>query len=172
MARDPDPDYLEAVYHCITRRTPEATRLGRAIDWLDLSWRNTRSVTVEMRIVLLRSGFEVLLGVGENVGSMRRALNELLPEHRGRRRMRHWIGRGGHPAQPRSMSDLEWWFTQLCFLRNAIVHGDEIPPAKFRFGRQWKIWIAEGRLRDAIKETVARAGFPRIRMDRFDRAFL
>jgi hypothetical protein len=82
--------------------------------------------------------------------------------------MSHWTTLRGRPHSE-GMSDLEWWFTRFVFLRNAIVHGDEIPPGQFRFGRQWQIWIAEGRLRDAIKETVARAGFPRIRIDRFDR---
>jgi hypothetical protein len=30
-------------------------------DWLDLSWRNTTSITEEMRIMTLKAGFEVLL---------------------------------------------------------------------------------------------------------------
>jgi hypothetical protein len=32
------------------------------------------------------------------------------------------------------------------------------------------LWIAEGRLRDAIKETVAEAGCPLVRLDPFERA--
>jgi hypothetical protein len=159
MAVDPDPDYLDAVYQCVTRRTPDATRRGRAIDWLDLAWRNTPSVTMEMRIVLLRSGFEVLLGVGDKVDPGRRALAALLRSQRGRVRTRSWTTLRGR-ARSEAMSDLEWWFMQFVFLRNAIVHGDEIPARHLRFGRQWQLWIGEGRLRDAIKETVGRAGFP------------
>jgi hypothetical protein len=126
-------------------------------------------MTGEMRIVALRSGFEVLLGVGENVDRMRGALVRLVPAERGRRRSRRWTTRSAR-RESRVMTDLEWWFTKFSFLRNAIVHGYDVPPGQFRFGGVWHMWIGEASLRAAIKETVAAAGFPLVRMDSFERA--
>ena len=69
------------------------------------------------------------------------------------------------------MTDLEWWFTRFTFLRNAIVHGRRPTKGELRHGRHWQLWIAEYRLRQAIKEVVAQHGYPLVRMDAFDRAF-
>jgi hypothetical protein len=68
------------------------------------------------------------------------------------------------------MSDLEWWFTRFTFLRNTVIHGEQPTPAQLRHGRNWHLWIAEYRLRQAIKETVARHGHPLVRLDPIDRA--
>ena len=163
-----DTDYVAALWPVITTGTDDARRVGRAIDWLDLSWRNTTSITEEMRIMTLKAGFEVLFD-SDRVEVLRERLSALLHEPGVQRRTRAWTSRAGHP-QSVEMSDLEWWFTRFSFLRNAIAHGDATADADFDYEGQRHIWIAEARLRQAIKHTVAeQAGEPDLLLDRFDR---
>ncbi len=68
------------------------------------------------------------------------------------------------------LNDLEWWFTKFTRLRNSIAHGDEVRPTNHRWGRSRHLWVAESRLRAAIKETVASAGHPDVRLTPFERA--
>ena len=112
VQRDPDEAYLDGSYSVLVSRLAPSIAVGRAIEWLDLAWRNTTAITHEMRIVLLRSGFEVLLGVGDKVEPGREALANLLASERGRRRMRSWETRKHHQRNA-IMSDLEWWFTRF-----------------------------------------------------------
>jgi hypothetical protein len=50
LGHDPDPEYTAALYPELTAGTAEARRLGRAIEWLDLAWRNTNSIDDDTRI--------------------------------------------------------------------------------------------------------------------------
>jgi hypothetical protein len=163
-----DSEYAAALHAVVVRPTDASRRLGSAIDWLDLAWRNSTSITEEMRVLALRSGLEVLLDVGDREADMRAALASLLPHLRGRRRSRHWTTLRGSPRSE-SMSDLEWWFLKFSRLRNAIVHGSMIRPGDHRYGRTRHLWLAERYLRAAIKEIVARTGFPLVRLDAFQR---
>jgi hypothetical protein len=149
--------------------TDEIRRLLGAIDWLDLAWRNTPSTTYETRILMLKSAFEVLLDRGDRLDDQRSALSALLDPPRPRRRVRRLTTLQGQPREE-AMSDLEWWFTRFTFLRNTIIHGERPTAAQLRHGRNWHLWIAEYRLRQAIKETVARHGHPLVRLDPLDRA--
>jgi hypothetical protein len=74
----------------------------------------------------------------------------------------------GNPLQE-VMSDLEWWFTRFTRLRNDIAPGREPSRRALQHGRNFQLWIAEYRLRQAIKEVVARNGHPLVRLDPFDR---
>jgi hypothetical protein len=49
LGPDPDPEYLNALYTELTAGTAQARRLGRAIEWLDLAWRNTTSIDDDSR---------------------------------------------------------------------------------------------------------------------------
>jgi hypothetical protein len=163
MGSGADAVVTDALWTVLRQSTPEARRIRRAIDWLDLAWRNTPSVSQEMRIVLLKSGFETLLDVGDRVVDQRAALQALLPRVAPRRRLRQVPTLAGQLRAER-MSDLEWWYTNLAFLRNAITHGDVITGGMHRFGRTYHLWIAELRLRQVIKECVAQRGFPLVPM--------
>jgi hypothetical protein len=164
-----DALYADAVYRCVRLRTETAHRLGRAIDWLDLCWRNTPSVSEETRIVVLKFAFEVLLHAGDSVARQRAGLVALLPELSGRRRQRHYSDRHGN-ARSEVMADLEWWFSKFTWLRNAIAHGGEVGDSDLRWGRTRHLWVAEARLRAAIKETVAREGYEEVRLTTLERA--
>jgi len=61
----------------LTSGALEAGRIGRAIDWLDLAWRNTTSLDDDTRILAIYSGFEVLLGE-EGAEALGVALSDLL----------------------------------------------------------------------------------------------
>jgi len=168
MGLQPDPVVTDALWRVSRLRTPESRRILRAIDWLDLAWRNTPSVSQEMRIVLLKSGFETLLDVGERVDDQRTALQALLPKAAPKRRMRRWLGRQGQPVAA-VMTDLEWWYTRFAHLRNAIAHGEVITGSLHRFGHTYHLWIAELRLRQAIKESIANQGFPLVPLTPWER---
>ena len=151
-----DGGYSDAVFAVIATGGDEGRRLGRAIDWLDLAWRNTPSITQAVRVVLLRMGFEVLFG-DDNTYVVRDELGVLLDGEDVTRQERTWPTLAGklHTAE---LSDLCWWFMQFAFLRNAIMHGDELTGAMFEHEGRPHVWLAESWLRKALKSLVARAG--------------
>jgi hypothetical protein len=57
---------------------PGSQRLAASIDWLDLAWRNTPSLTDSARILVMKAGFEALLGADHVLANQRRALLALL----------------------------------------------------------------------------------------------
>jgi hypothetical protein len=172
LGRDLDERYADAVLRVIKGDSEDARRISAALDWLDLAWRNSTSITQLMRIPALYSGFEVLLGVGNGKLRMARALSRLLEHRSVRRRERLWIPRpGSHPKRD-LFSDLEWWFMRFGELRNGIAHGDVLPRSAWRHGRRWHFWIGEERLRQAITHIVAeKTDLPELRRERGDRVF-
>jgi hypothetical protein len=171
LGRPLDALYCEALWDVLRRDTDEIRRLTSAIDWFDLAWRNTPSTTYTSRILMLKSAFEVLLAAGDRIDDQRRALSALLDRPGARRRIRHFANRAGAPAHE-SMTDMEWWFTRLTFLRNAVTHGELPAPRDLRHGRHWHLWIAEYRMRQAIKEVVAQHGYPLVRVSGYERAIM
>ncbi len=169
LGRPPDSLYCNALWDVLRQDIDDVRRLAAAIGWLDLAWRNTPSTTHDMRVVMLKSGFEVLLGRGDRIDRQRPALSALFDVPNPRSRVRHFTDRYGNPLQE-EMTDLEWWYTRFTFLRNAITHGRRASGRELRHGRHWHLWIAEYRLRQAIKEVTAQHGHPLVRMDEFERA--
>jgi hypothetical protein len=170
LGPDPDQVYLDALYTVLTAATPQARRLGRAIEWLDLAWRNTTSIDDDTRIVAIYNGFEVLLDK-EGALELAAALADLLTPSAAKTtrpipRLRH-----GQQAtfQPRDVSDLEWWFVFFAFLRHDITHGEEIPPRQHEWNHQAHLFLGESHLRQAIKQIVANAGHPTVLLDPFER---
>jgi hypothetical protein len=170
LGPDPDSVYLDALYADLTTSTPQARRLGRAIEWLDLAWRNTTSIDDDTRIVAIYNGFEVLLDK-EGTLELAAALADLLQPGTAKTtrpipRLRH-----GQRAsfQPRNVSDLEWWFVFFGFLRHDITHGEEISPRQYEWNDHAHLFLGEGYLRKAIKQTVANAGHPAVLLDPFER---
>jgi hypothetical protein len=150
-----DSVYCDALFAVLGAGTDESRRLGRAIDWLDLAWRNTPSITPEVRVVLLRTGFEVLFG-DDKTYVVRDELGALLDDVGVTRQKRTWTTRAGK-LQTEELSDLCWWFMQFAFLRNAIMHGDEVTATMFEHEGRPHIWLAESRLRQALRSLVAQA---------------
>jgi len=82
---------------------------------------------------------------------------------------RHWRDHGSGRIEGAVMTDLGWWFTRFSLLRNDLMHGRDPQPWMWKFDRVPHVDLAEWWLRQAIRETVARAGHPDIRMEPFDR---
>jgi hypothetical protein len=147
-----DAQYSDAMFTVLMRGDEPSRRLARAIDWLDLAWRNSPSVTLEVRIVLLRTGFEVLFG-SDHTYTVRDALGALLNGATVARAERSWLSRTDR-TQTADLSDLEWWFMQFAFLRNAIMHGDAVSPAMFEHEGRPHAWSGEAWLRKAIRASL------------------
>jgi len=162
-----DGVYCDAVFAVLASGDERSRRLGRAIDWLDLAWRNTPSITPEVRVVLLRTGFEVLFGTDKTY-VVRDELTALLDGEDTIRQQRTWTTLGGN-TETLELSDLGWWFMQFAFLRNAIMHGDEVTPEMFEHEARPHVWLGESRLRAAIKTLVAQAGHKTVLLDRYER---
>jgi hypothetical protein len=88
-----DGELADAVHRLIRADSDEARRLHRAIGWLDLAWRNAASITVDLRIPAVRSGFEVLLDT-DGVVALRTSLSSLLDADDAPRVHRVWLDRG------------------------------------------------------------------------------
>jgi hypothetical protein len=162
-----DGPYADAAYAVISAGDDRGRRVGRAIDWLDLAWRNSPSLTPEVRAVGLRTGFEVLFG-SDDTYKVRDLLSDLVDGDDVVRVSRTWASRTGKPRTA-ELSDLSWWFMQFAFLRNAITHGDEVPEGQLEYEGRPHIWLGEARLRHAIKLLVAQAGYPLVLLGRQER---
>lgn len=164
-----DQIYLDALVQVLGAGDDKSRRLSRAIDWLDLAWRNTSSIDEDTRIVALRAGFEVLFGVGDQTGSIRSALSELLDEESAARATRMWKTLQG-ATRNQEMTDLEWWFMRFAFLRNAIMHGSEPTDDDYMHDGNRHLWLAEETLRRAIKYLVANSTTSDVLMSPLERA--
>ena len=162
-----DGFYADAMFATLAGGDDDSRRLGRAIDWLDLAWRNSPSVTPELRVVMLRTGFEVLFG-DDSTFVVRDQLCALLDPDDVGRVQRAWTTLAGK-QQTAELSDLGWWFMQFAFLRNAIMHGEEVPETMFEHNGRPHVWLGESRLRQAIKARVAEAGYPTVLLNRRER---
>lgn len=149
-----DAEYAHALYSIMAGSDQTAQRFERAIGWLDLAWRNTDSVDRDMRIVALRCAFEVLLGAGEHMKKGRAVLSALLDAPGAPKMARSYPNRQGTGTDTEDLTDLEWWFTKFCFLRNAIAHGNVLQSDDFLFEGEEHFFLAERRLRQAIRKKV------------------
>jgi hypothetical protein len=176
MAPDFDSEYATAVYQVLRRGNDLSARLGRAVDWLDLAWRNTTSIDPDLRIIALHSGFEVLLGKAGDEDRRDKhlyyaaALSKLLDAATVTKPVRHWTKkRSGRPTSA-PLSDLEWWFVKLTFLRNDVAHGLSVPGSAYGFNGEHHVMLGERRLRAAIRAKVC-ARRKWLRLDPFRRKF-
>lgn len=170
LGGDPDPVYAAALYTELTGGTAEARRLGRAIEWLDLAWRNTTSIDDDTRISAIYNGVEVLLN-REGAFALGTALSELLePGATKTTRPIPKLRQGDRATfQPRDVTDLTFWFVFFGFLRHDITHGEVIPRRQYEWNDQSHLFLGESHLRRAIKHTVANAGHPAVLLDPFER---
>lgn len=162
-----DGEFADAVHRVITADSDEARRIHRAIGWLDLAWRNAASITLDLRIPAVRSGFEVLFDT-DGVVPLRTSLSSLLDADDAPRVHRVWLDRG--KTREGELTELEWWFVCFGLLRNAIAHGDALEPERYDYEGNTHLDIAEYRLRLAIKATVIASGYPELDLDPHARA--
>ena len=163
-----DDDYATGLHIAVTAGDLTARRLDRAIEWLILAWNNSAAISEDARVIVLRAGFEALLGGGADTRRNRELLSHLLDEPDAKRSSRTWP----RLKQPLQLTELEWWFQSYAFLRNKVAHGDVVEDDEWVFddGRR-HLHIADDTLRRAIKRTVVRVTDDEtLEMDQFDRA--
>ena len=170
LSPDPDPVYLAALYAELTAAGSQSRRLGRAIEWLDLAWRNTTSIDDDTRVVAIYGGFEVLLGKNGAL-ELGVALADLLTPGAVKTMQRIPRRRQGRRAdlQLRSISETEWWFLFFALLRHDITHGEAIPARQHEWNDRSHLFLGESYLRQAIKQTVANGGHPAVLLDPLER---
>ena len=157
-----DGELADAVHRCITPATEPARQLLRAIAWLDLAWRNAASITPDMRIPAVRSGFEVLC----NTGSTKKlyvALSGLLDPDDAPRMHRSWTDNRHH--QEDDLTPLQWWFVCFALLRNRIAHGQPVPVESHQHDGHSHTDLGMHRLLQAIRATVMARGYPWLKLD-------
>jgi hypothetical protein len=175
-APDLDELYADATYQELKATTPQNRRLARSIDWLDVAWRNTPSITDETRILALYSGFETLLyddaAPDQTASAVGAKLARLL--ERSALKMRRSVPKRPKPGQPSEcrvaeLTDLEWWFVFFAFLRNDLTHGNAVEERQNEWNDQSHLFLGETRLRQAIKHTVAEKGHAEVLLSPFER---
>ena len=147
-----DVEYAGDLYRLLTDGSAAAERMRRAIEWLLIAWSNSMEIPTELRIIALRTGFETLLGEDEYLAAAT-ALSALLEPPEVPKVRREWQSAAGK-LRHQDLSDLAWWFVKFSWLRNDIVHVRPFGDAWY--GGREHIWLAEHRLRLAIRETVKR----------------
>jgi hypothetical protein len=167
MAADLDSEYASAALDVMSREGDLARRVLRATEWLDVAWQNASTVTHDIRILALRSGFEVLLSTaesGDKTWQLRTALGQLLDEPNAQKLPHSWTE--WNKPKTSDLTATEWWFQSFTLLRNGIAHGHHIGRADWEFedGRL-HLLIGERMLRRAIKRTIARAGHPDVELE-------
>jgi hypothetical protein len=138
-----------------------------AIGWLDLAWRNAEAITLDLRVMAVRSGFEVLFDVDpalEATAEIRGALSRLVDEPDAPRTARVWPNRKGQPRKPEEITELEWWWMRFTFLRNAIAHGGALTDELYEHDGYSHLDLGVYRLKQAIKAMVIAQGYPELEL--------
>jgi hypothetical protein len=166
-----DAEYASVLYCLLRKQDSLAIRLARAIEWLDITWKNTTSITPDVRIVASRSGLEVLLSTSQSdkVFVLAEALSLLLDTRNAVRQVRPWSKPLADTKAKDPRTDLEWWFVEFSLLRNDIAHGNAITPARYSFNGEPHVMLGERALRSAIRATVLPYGKKSLRLDPVDR---
>jgi hypothetical protein len=94
----------------------------------------------------------VLFG-SDDTYTVRDALGALIDGGNPPRSARSWLSLTNQP-QIAELSDVEWWFMQFAFLRNAIMHGDAVAPEMFEHEGRAHVWSGEAWLRKAIRASL------------------
>ncbi len=94
------------------------------MEWYRVVLSTAEAVSIDVRIGAAKSALEVLLGVGDETKKIVRAFGDLVRTLESAERTYDDVFWAKGPVQ---LIDDEWWLTRLSMLRNAIMHGDEVP---------------------------------------------
>jgi hypothetical protein len=119
-----DGELADAVYDALGADDDRARRLERALEWYRVVLSNAEAVSIDVRIGAARSALEVLLGVGDQTKRVVRAFGRLVRGPDPKEQTYEEVFWANGPVQ---LTEEEWWLTRLSMLRNAIMHGDEVP---------------------------------------------
>lgn len=170
-----DAEYAGALLATLLANDDRARRLERSLEWLDLAWRNSPSITQEIRIVALRAAFEVLLDKDGEWADEYPHLSTLLDTPQTPKHQQTWTNPRNQKQKTEALTDLQWWYTQFVFLRNDIAHGRAVPAAQYQHDGRPHVLLAEETLRRLIRIEVAQAHGPHdltlpLKQRRLDRA--
>lgn len=167
-----------AVYAALVGQGQAAPTMATAIEWHAVALANPKAVTLQQRIIALKTGFEALFGKS-NSAACAAALRKLFEDTaRPHNALFPWAGCLWSPTErvdlPRQYtnkkgrpisvkrSELEDWFMAFADVRNAIIHDGrvstdvyEAPPERplSRYAGQL-FWKAERILREALKAAL------------------
>jgi hypothetical protein len=118
-----DAELAEVVYDILGTDDDRARRLERALDWYRVVLSNAEAVSIDVRMGAAKSALEVLLGVGDETKKIVREFGRLVRTPDSKENYEDVFWANG----PVQLTEDEWWLTRLSMLRNAIMHGDEVP---------------------------------------------
>jgi len=146
-----------------------ARRLHRALDWYRIALSNAQAVTLDVRVGAARSAFELLTDGGDETKRLVRAYGDLMREDTTTSRTYDDVFWAKGPVQ---LSADEWWMTRLCELRNAIVHGQEVPAELWEHQGHHQLNHIHDRLIVALRTSVAKlVGDPSLKLVISDRTW-
>ena len=164
-----DEELASATYSALGSDDAPARRLFRAVDWYRIALSNAEALTIDVRVGAARSGLEVLTDASEKTKLLVRRYGELVrePDTSVATYPEVFWARG-----PVQLTPDEWWMTRLCELRNAIMHGQEIPAGLWVHDGQHQLNHIHDRLIAALRIAVAdRVGDPLLRLARSERTW-
>lgn len=188
ISAHPRPPVLAACYEYLADLSNDATRRERtalllALSWFAKAWRNTQSISVADRVVMLKIAFEVLTDKGashEQATWIAETFNSLFASPDARPREREgllaspsdiancehvWQGRNG--KRHRSVvSDVEHWYMAFADARNQIVHAGDVQSLNYEAcGSPYNghfFMVGERLFRETVKARLALAGYPQV----------
>ncbi len=146
-------------------------RLRIAIEWHTVALSNPVAVTIQQRLIALKTGFEALTGTSASRECARKLRHLFETTTESHRNLLPWAGILWSPTERTDLlrytqkgkqdlrSELEDWFMTLADARNSIIHHGRVsvhdygPPLERPLSRYTGklFWIGERILREAIK---------------------
>lgn len=147
-----DVELAEAVYDALGAEDDRARRLERALDWYRVLLSNAEAVSIDVRMGAARSALEVLLGVGDGTKKIVRAFGLLVRKSDTTVQTYEDVFWANGPVQ---LTEDEWWLTRLSMLRNAIMHGDEVPDELWKHEGHPQLNLVHDKLIAALRAFAA-----------------
>ncbi len=164
-----DYELADAAYVALNTQDVSARRLHRALDWCRIALSNAEAVTLDVRVGATRAALEVLTGAGDETRRLVRAYGRLVREDDTSAASHDDVFWAKGTVE---LTSDEWWITRLCELRNAIVHGDDVPAELWEHKGQHQLNHMHDRLIAILKTHVAAAANdPLLRSPLADRVF-
>jgi hypothetical protein len=164
-----DEELAGAAHAVLCNGPAPARRLQRALDWYRIALSNAEAVSLDVRIGATRSALEILTATGDETKRLVRAYGRLVREDATTTATYDDVFWAKGPVQ---LTPDEWWVTRLCALRNAIVHGDEVPDELWHHEGHHQLNHIHDRLISALRIAIAeQAGDPLLRLAKAERLF-
>ncbi len=165
-----DDDLASATYTALGSEDAPARRLHRALDWYRIALSNAEAVSLDIRVGAARSAFELLADAGDETKRLVRSYGKLMKSEDTTSTTREGVFWAKGPVE---LTTDEWWMTRLCELRNAIVHGQQIPAELWEHEGLHQLNHIHDRLIVALRISVAdRVGDASLRLAMQDRVWV